>query len=110
MIEETIAKIEAAIKRIEAGGSDKKAELVRLLAQLKREVGRLARTHGDQARSIAGFAEAAAHEASRQDKAPELQRLSLEGLSSSVKGFEATHPGLVEAANGICSLLARIGI
>lgn len=110
MIEETIAKIEAAIKRIDATGFNKKPELIRLLATLKDEVAQLSKTHGDQARSIAGFTEVAAHEASRQDKVPDLQKLSLAGLSSSVRGFEASHPRLVEATNEICNLLANIGI
>ncbi len=110
MIEDTIAKIEAAINRIEATRFNKKPELIRLLAALKGEVKQLARTHGDQARSIVGFTEAAVHEASRQDRALDLRKLSLAELSSSVKGFEASHPRLVEATNAICNLLAGIGI
>ena len=110
MIEETIAKIEAAIKRIDATSFNKKPELIRLLATLKFEVEQLARTHGDQARSIAGFTEVAAHEASRQDRVSDLHELSLAGLSFSVKGFEASHPKLVEATNEICKLLSSIGI
>lgn len=110
MIEETIAKIETALKRIEATRLNKKPELIRLLAALKDEIKQLSRTHDDQARSIVGFTEVAVHEASRRDRAPDLQKLSLAGLSSSVKGFEASHPRLVEATNEICNLLASIGI
>ena len=110
MIEETLAKIEAAIQRIGAADIDKKADLLRLLGALKKEVEALARTHAEQARSIAGFTEVAAHEASRREKAPELHQLSLDGLASSVKGFEASHPALVEAMDELCRLLASIGI
>ena len=110
MIEETIAKIEAAIERIDAADLDKKPELLRLLAALKDEVEELSRTHGEQARSIAAFTEAAAHESLRKEKEPSLQRLSLEGLALSVRGFETSHPRMVESANEICELLSSIGI
>ena len=110
MIEETIAKIEAAIKRIDAADLAKKPELMRLLATLKSEVKTLSRTHEDQARSIAGFTEVAAHESLRREKEPHLKKLSLEGLALSVRSFEASHPKMVEAANELCKLLAGIGI
>lgn len=110
MIEETLAKIEAAIKRIDAADLAKKPELMRLLATLKNEVKTLSRTHEDHARSIAGFTQVAAHEALRREKEPHLRKLSLEGLALSVRSFEASHPKMVEAANELCKLLAGIGI
>ena len=36
--------------------------------------------------------------------------LSLEGLTSSVEGFEATHPRLVQIVNSISTILANMGI
>lgn len=110
MIEETIAKIEAAIARLGAADVKKTPELLRLLAALKDEIAQLSKTHAEQARSIAGFADVAAHESLRREKAPELRKLSLEGLARSVSGFEASHPKLVEAVEGICETLAGIGI
>lgn len=110
MIEETIARIEAAIKRIDAAKLDKKPELLRLLTALKDEVRQLSKTHAEQARSIASFTEAAAHESLRDRREPALQRLSLEGLGLSVRGFEVSHPKMAQAANGICELLSSIGI
>ncbi|MFA5138492.1 MAG: DUF4404 family protein [Elusimicrobiota bacterium] len=110
MIEDTIARLEATIKKIGAASFGKKAELLRLLATLRREVEQLSKTHAEQARSIAGFTEVAAHESLRRDKSPELRELSVTGLSLSVRGFEASHPELVESVNEICSLLSSIGI
>ena len=80
------------------------------MSKLKSEIGRLSVTHGEQAKSIAGFTEVAAHEAMRKEKSQKLLELSLEGLSPSVKGFELSHPKLVEVANELSLLLARMGI
>ena len=41
---------------------------------------------------------------------PQLLKLSLQGLSSSVEGFEGSHPNLVEIVNSICLALSNIGI
>ena len=110
MIEETIVKIEQAIRR--AGESDPKhkAELVRLLEQLKSELRSLPSAQGDKARSIAHFAEAAAHEAARQEKSPELLGLSRRALKESVVGFEVSHPQLTAVVGKMCDLLSAIGI
>ncbi|MFH1620410.1 MAG: DUF4404 family protein [bacterium] len=110
MLKDTVSKLEAAIQKIHTMDTENKAELVKLLSALQSEVVSLDKTHAEHARSIAGFAEAAAHEVSRSKKSVELHRLSLEGLSASVKGFEVSHPALVETVNEICSMLARIGI
>jgi hypothetical protein len=39
-----------------------------------------------------------------------LMKLAIDGLTASVKGFEASHPQLVENINIIASALANIGI
>jgi hypothetical protein len=110
MIEETIAKIEEAIRRAGETGPDHREELIRLLEQLKTEVRALPASHLDRARSIAQFAEAAAHEAAREEKSARLQEISREGLKESVTGFEISHPGLTAVVNKICNLLAGMGI
>ena len=110
MLKETLAKIEISIKKMRSSKGDKKAELLRLLATLKTEIQNLSETHEEHAESIAGFASVAAHEAARNQKASDLQRLSLDGLMSSVEDFETSHPKLVETVNYFCSLLASIGI
>jgi hypothetical protein len=109
MIKETLSHIEESIRRIKAEKSKKK-ELLVLFATLRSEVDVLTRTHKDEAKSIAGFAGVAAHEAARGESSGRLLEISLEGLSSSAKGFELSHPKLVEAVTELCLLLSRMGI
>src|SRR3974377_1390266 len=96
MIEDTIGKIEARIQGADAIHPDRRDELLQLRGTLKSEVAALSKTHGEQAQSIAGFAEISTHEATRAEQNPELLKLSLEGLGSSVQGFESSHPRLVQ--------------
>ena len=110
MLKETLLKIESAIARIETLENKDKAELIALLKKLKGEITALPESRMDEARSIAHFAEAAVHEVSRANKSVQLKNLSIAGISYAVKGFEASHPKLVDIANEICVMLARVGI
>jgi hypothetical protein len=110
MIEETIAKIEAAIRRAGEADPQHREELIRLLERLKTELSALPTVHGERAHSIAQFAEAAAHEVARKEGSPRLQELSQAGLKESVAEFEVTHPRLTAVVNEICNLLAGMGI
>lgn len=110
MIEDTISKIEARVRSTEAIKEERRTELLTLLGTLKTEVSELSKTHGEQAQSIAGFAELSAHEATRTTQNPQLLRLSLQGLNSSATEFERTHPRLVRIVNGISSTLSNLGI
>ena len=110
MLEDTVKKMEDAIRKIDSLQGRDKAELLSLLSALKTEVGRLSETDQEQAHSIASLAELAAHEVTRQDKSPALMKHSVEGLALSSEGFEASHPKLVGIVNEICTMLARIGI
>jgi chromosome segregation ATPase len=110
MIEDTLQKIEARIENAESIREDRRRELLELLRTLKSEVASLSRTDEEQARSIAGFAELSAHEATRAEKNPQLLNHSLAGLSSSVKGFEESHPRLVQIVNAVSSFLSNLGI
>lgn len=110
MIKETLLKIESAISRIQAADGKEKAELVALLRKLKDELAALPESRLDDASSIAHFTETAAHEATRAGTSVERKNLSISGIAYSVKGFEASHPALVEVANEICMMLARMGI
>jgi malonyl CoA-acyl carrier protein transacylase len=110
MIENTIGEIEAKIRDAGAVSEERKHELLQLLGQLKSEVGALAQTDDEQAKSIAGFAQVSAHEATRSPQNPELRDLSLQGLRSSVDGFEKSHPKLVEIVNAISNTLSNLGI
>ena len=110
MIEDTLGKIEDRIRSTEAVQEDRRQELLQLLRTLKSEVAELSKTHGEQAQSIAGFTDLSTHEATRAEQDPELLKLSLEGLGSSVRGFEESHPRLVQIVNDISSTLSSLGI
>jgi archaellum component FlaC len=110
MIEDTLAKIEARIHGADSIKEDKRQELEQLLTKLKSEVAALSKTHSEQAESIAGFTEVSAHEATREQKNPQLLKLSLAGLTSSVEEFESSHPRLVQIVNSISNTLANLGI
>ena len=110
MIQETLLKIESAIAKIQAADGKDKAELVALLNRLKTELAALPVSRMEDARSVAHFTETAAHEVTRTNKSTELKNLSISGIAYSVKGFEVSHPELVEITNEICMILARMGI
>jgi hypothetical protein len=88
----------------------RKAEILRQLSTLQAELDELSRTDRDQARSIAGFAELSAHEATRPETRAELLTLSVTGLRKSVQDFEATHPRLVEIVGSLSALLSSVGV
>ena len=110
MIEDTLGKIEDRIRGADAIKEERRRELLELLGTLKTEVAGLSKTHEEQAQSIAGFTELSTHEATRTEKNPELLKLSLEGMGSSVRGFEESHPRLVQIVNAISSTLSNLGI
>ena len=110
MIQDTIGKIEERIRKAEAIKDESKTELLSLLSNLKAEVANLSSTDAEQAQSIAGFTAVSAHEATRDEKNPELVQLSLKGLTSSVEGFEESHPKLVQVVNSISTTLSNLGI
>ena len=110
MIEDTIGKIEARIQGADAVKEDRREELLKLLGTLKAEVAQLSKTHSEHAQSIAGFTDISTHEATRADQNPELLKLSLTGLGSSVQGFEESHPKLVQIVSSISRTLSNLGI
>jgi hypothetical protein len=110
MIDETISKLEAQLRDAGAISPERKAELLTLLGTLKAEVSQLSRTNAEDAQSIARFTEVSALEATRHAPNQALQELSLQGLRSSVQGFEQSHPKLVQVVNAISQTLSNLGI
>ena len=110
MIDKTIGEIEARISGAKSVGLNHKQELLKLLGTLKTEVAALSKTHGEEADSIAGFAQLSAHEATRTEPNPQLRKISAQGFRSSVDGFEQSHPKLVQIVNSISNTLANLGI
>ena len=68
MIQETLSKIEARIRKLSSLRDENKAELLSLLARLKSEIGELSKTHSEEAQSITAFAEVSTHEAASAAK------------------------------------------
>ena len=110
MIDKTIGEIEAKIRDAGSVSEERKRELLQLLGQLKSEIGTLSKTHDEQAESIAGFTQLSTHEATRTSQNPQSLEHSLQGLRSSVDGFEKSHPQLVQVVNAISNLLSNLGI
>jgi Domain of unknown function (DUF4404) len=110
MIQNTIENIEEMIRTNQSLDENKKTQLLNLLATLKPEMEKFSNVQAEHAKRIAGFIERSTHEALRQKKNPSLLNLAVVGLSASVKGFEVSHPQLVETVNYIASALANIGI
>ncbi len=110
MIEKTVADIEAKIKAAGTITDQEREELLFLVTALRSEMTELCKTDAEGAESIAGFARVSTHEATRENRDPELMKHSVEGLSSSVGGFEASHPKLVEVVNRIAHILSNMGI
>ncbi|MCE9615195.1 MAG: DUF4404 family protein [Lentisphaerae bacterium] len=110
MIDDTLAKLEHRIRSLSTVPEDKKAELTVLFSDLRTEVSKLSMAKPEQAESITRFAELSTHESTRTPANAELQQLSLDGLAASVKGFEASHPKLVDSVNSLCNVLSSLGI
>ena len=110
MIEDRIRKIEARLQESSSIPEASRAELLKLLAALKDEVGTLTKTHEEDARSIARFVDASAHEATRAEKKPKLIEAALNGLTASAESFEASHPKLAEVVNQIAVVLSNMGL
>jgi hypothetical protein len=110
MAEETITQIEERIKKAQSLNDERKKELLDLLSTLRTEISHLSKTNAEDAQSVAGFTEVSIHEAIRKEKNPQLLKLSLKGLSTSVERFENSHVKLVGIVNSICNTLSNIGI
>lgn len=84
MIDETLAKIEAALREARVSDPKNKAELIALLEKLKTEV------QGARSKSAIDAA--------------------TEGLEKAAVEFDATHPKLAAVVNEVSTMLASIGI
>ena len=109
MSQETIDKISRQLQDANITETQKK-ELQTLLATLKDEIKVLEKTNTEDAKSIVGFTEISAHEATKTEKNPDLMNVALQGMNYSVKEFEVSHPELVRIVNSISIMLSNIGI
>lgn len=110
MIEQRLQKIEEQIGQAANIPAETRTELLNLLASLKAEIAALPVTRAEEAVSIATFAEASAHEATRSTKKPQLLEAALSGLTGSVEEFETSHPDLAAVLNRLAVVLSNMGM
>ena len=110
MINQTISELEERIKKADSIKSKERTALLKLTGELKVEITNLSKTHEEEAKSIAGFTQVAAHEALRTEKNAGLFKIAQDGLEKSVEEFELTHPTLVETIREISDVLSNLGI
>ena len=110
MINDTMDKIEQKIRHSEHITNENKAEYLTMLENLRKEVEELSKTEQEKAETITGFASVSTHEATRKETRKDLLDISIDGLKTSVEGFEASNPRLVSIVNSFCSLLSDLGI
>ena len=110
MIPDRISKIEAALSNTPGLPAETRAELLRLLAELKAEVAPLVETHAESVQHIAGSADAAVQAAVRREEQPDQATEALEGLAASVRDFEVSHPRLVQIVDRLALTLSNMGI
>ena len=110
MIEDRIERIETRLRESGQISEETKAELLKLLTALKEEAGNLTRSHEEDARSLARFVDASAHEATRSERRPKLIKAALSGLTASAESFEASHPKLAQVVNQIAVVLSNMGL
>lgn len=85
MIEETVAKIEAALREARGAEPEKKAQLIALLEQLKAEI-------------------------QREKASKDILAKAEEGLKDAAVEFDVTHPKLAAIVGEVSAMLAKIGI
>ena len=106
MIQDRIAKIEATLANAADLPPATREELLALLADLKTEVAALAPTHDAEAQSITRSADAAISRAAQTQPEPAV----IQDFRASVRGFEASHPRLVQVVDQIALTLSNMGI
>lgn len=110
MIEDRIELIQSTIEAARNIPGTTKADLLEQVATLRSEIKALAESHPEEASSITHFAGAAAHEASRSRRNPQLAEAALHGLSASIQELEETHPVLVGMVNRFATALSNMGL
>jgi Domain of unknown function (DUF4404) len=106
MKDDQIEKIKSAVQSADHISPEKKAELLRLISNLRPVIAKASRTHDEHVAKIARLVEASAHDAARKKPTNNL----LNELEHSVEKFEASHPELVAAVTEYTAFLSALGI
>jgi hypothetical protein len=107
---ERLRQLEARIHESPDLSPPRKAELLRLVSELKEAMAEGSITHGAALHDTTSGPGRSTPEGTRQDTRQHPVRLAMDELSASVDAFEASHPDLVNAVNQISTLLANMGI
>ena len=110
MSKDTLERIRQRIDSSPNLKVDERSELLGLLVELDDEIGAIPEHLQEEARSVAGYTELAAHEALRLRQSAELQQLTIHALEHSVEDFYQEHPQLARIINRFCNLLSSMGI
>lgn len=97
MIDDTLRKMEERIRSSTRTSDETRDELLALLVELRSELGRMAETHEDDARTLARHAAAAGEDAEG-------------GVEESVLEFETAHPRITGLVRSFLRTLADAGI
>jgi chromosome segregation ATPase len=106
MKDEQIEKIRRSVETADHISREKKAELLRLISNLRPAIARASRTHDEHATKVARLVEASAHGATQKEPIEKL----LSELKEAVEKFEGAHPELVAAVAEYSAFLSAIGI
>src|ERR1700690_256445 len=110
MFDKTILELEERIEKADSIKGEDRTALLKLIGELKVEITALSKTHDEDAKSIAGFTQIAAHEAMRANKNTGLFNIAKDGLAKFVEELELTNPELVNTIREISDVLSNLGI
>jgi len=106
---ETLDRIQARVDAAPAISDEAREELTALVQQLRGEIECLPDAQSEDARSLAGFAELSAFEATRVSTSPDLLETGLDGVRHVVETLQERHPRLAEVANNFAMAIGRMG-
>lgn len=106
---ETLDRIQARLESAPSITEEDRREISSLIEQLREEVECLPDCHHEDARSLVGFAELSAFEATRETTSPDLLETGLRGVRSVIEQLQERHPRLAEVANNLAMTIGRMG-
>lgn|GEM_PF-4260204 len=106
---ETLERMKKRIAQSDGIAGDDKAALADLLAELEAEIEHLPEDHHDHMKTVAGFAELSALEASKTDTDEDLLHHALDGMRKAAERFGENHPKVVRVVSDVAKTVGRMG-
>lgn len=110
MLDDTISKIQAQIETSASIDPARRAQLVKLLAELKSHAATLPPSHAQHVENIANYTTLSTQHLTGTPPNQGALAQSVERLEDSVRELEVTHPQLVAVVSRISTFLANMGI